>query len=941
VILSKLLGSLSFILVLAAIAGADISSAELAKLTADKSGGSPGDDYGWCVAISGDTAVVGVPRDDDDGGDSGAVMIFVRSGTTWTLQAEITASDATAGDEFGTAVALYDDLLVIGAPYNDHTGLTDAGAVYVFERQSVHFDQRFKLTASDAASDDRYGSAVAIDVETLLVATSVAATASGAVYPYRRLAVLWTEHPKVTGDFASGDSFGSSVAISGSSALIGAATDPTGGADAGAAYVFVRSGTNWSREARFQGVDTVLGDAFGASIAIDGDTAVVGARQQVGCGGGATPGAAYVFTRSGTSWVQEQKLVKPDASACDDFGYSVDVEGDDVVVGSRLDDQSALDAGAAYVFVRNGTTWSFEAKVTGTDASTGDLFGNAVGFSADTLVVGATEDSHAGGAAVGSAYVLVRSGTTWSQQTKLSETDAEGLDELGSAAALEGDTAVLGAQRDSQGNVVDGGSVYVFKRDGAAWGEVQKLTASDAGQDHRFGGAVTLQQDTLLVGAFFDDDLGPDSGSAYVFTRSGATWTEDSKLLASDGGPGDLFGHALDMAGDTAVVGAMAHGLGGAAYVFQRSGTAWSEQQKLVSSDIDASDRFGNSISISTDTILVGAWGDNHAGTDSGSAYVFQRVGTVWGEQQKLTANDADQGDMFGDTVSVDGDTAVVGAWRDRGVNSDEGAAYVFVRAGTVWTQQQKLLPSDPFYRGYFGFTTLVEGDRILIGAPGKDDAAGAVYVFQRTGTTWTQQLKLVASDGLDNDNLSYSVALWEDTVLAGAYHDNTGIPLAGGTGSGYLFGLVDSASFCNALDGALDSCPCNNPGDPGSGCEIRHGTGGVRLDLVTQESGAPNRVTWSGTGFPTMGSPASIVIRSPLVQPVPLVFGDGLLCIGAPLVRLGATFASNGITTQIHGHGSMAGSGFFYYQLWFRNIPASFCTPGAFNLSNARALTW
>jgi hypothetical protein len=151
----------------------------------------------------------------------------------------------------------------------------------------------------------------------------------------------------------------------------------------------------------------------------------------------------------------------------------------------------------------------------------------------------------------------------------------------------------------------------------------------------------------------------------------------------------------------------------------------------------------------------------------------------------------------------------------------------------------------------------------------------------------------------------------------------------------------VETASFCNAIDGALALCPCANPGNPGSGCDIRHATGGVMLDLIGQERGATNRVTWSGTGFPSMGAPASVVIRSNFLQPVPLAFGDGLLCISAPLVRLGATLASGGTTTHIHGHDTGAGVGSFYYQLWFRNLPASFCRPGAFNLSNGWTLTW
>ena len=151
----------------------------------------------------------------------------------------------------------------------------------------------------------------------------------------------------------------------------------------------------------------------------------------------------------------------------------------------------------------------------------------------------------------------------------------------------------------------------------------------------------------------------------------------------------------------------------------------------------------------------------------------------------------------------------------------------------------------------------------------------------------------------------------------------------------------IAAPSFCDGADGSLASCPCANPGDPDSGCNLQQGTGGVQLDVVAQETGASNGATMTGAGFPATSSPASIVIRASTLEAAPVPFGDGLRCIGTPLVRLAATFASSGSSTHTFGHGTMAGTGDFHYQLWFRNTPAMFCTPGAFNLSNGRRLTW
>jgi len=186
--------------------------------------------------------------------------------------------------------------------------------------------------------------------------------------------------------------------------------------------------------------------------------------------------------------------------------------------------------------------------------------------------------------------------------------------------------------------------------------------------------------------------------------------------------------------------------------------------------------------------------------------------------------------------------------------------------------------------------------------------------------------------------------------VTTGFMGPHSGLPALGNTTVGAMLNGIQlrlivppTPSFCDDADGSLASCPCANPGSPETGCDIQQGTGGVGLDLVSQENSPLNRVTWSGTGFPAASTPTSIVIRATALDPgAPVIFGDGLRCVGTPLVRLGAAFAVGGTATHTHGHGAMAGSGDFYYQLWFRNTPVMFCDPSAaFNLSNGRILTW
>ena len=318
---------------------------------------------------------------------------------------------------------------------------------------------------------------------------------------------------------------------------------------------------------------------------------------------------------------------------------------------------------------------------------------------------------------------LVRAATPENQQQKLTASDAFSGDFFGSVA-IDGDTAVVGASRDDDGGS-NSGSAYVFTRSGTTWTQQQKLTASDPGTSGNFGFSVAIDGDTVVVGA-------NGLGSAYVFTRSGTTWTQQQKLTASDTTSGEQFGRSIAVKGNTTVVGAPFSSTG-SAYVFTRSGTTWTEQQKLTASDAASGDQFGRSTAVDGDTAFVGDPHDDDSGSTSGSVYVFTRSGTTWTQQQKLTASDAAGGDQFGISFAVDGDTAIVGAHEDDDGGEGSGSAYVFTRSGTTWTQQLKLQASDTAEDDEFGEFVGVSGDTALVGTRRDDDAgssSGSAYVF-------------------------------------------------------------------------------------------------------------------------------------------------------------------------------------------------------------------
>ena len=405
----------------------------------------------------------------------------------------------------------------------------------------------------------------------------------------------------------------------------------------------------------------------------------------------------------------------------------------------------------------DATQVSQQVKLTASDADSGDFFGNAVALSGDTLVIAARRDRDEGRES-GSAYVFQRDGVAWAQQAKLTPSDLDAGDWFGDAVAISGNTIAIGAP-----NHDDQGAVYVFQRNGTAWTQRAKLTSADASTHDRFGNSIGISGDTIIVGAWRDEA----TGAAYVFQRSGATWRQQARLTATDSAAEDQFGGAVAISGDTAVIGAPrdddASTGSGSAYVFQRSGMTWVQRAKLTPRSGAADmDNFGRSVAVSQDIAVVGAF------SRSGAAYVFARSGTMWALQAVLTesarasaparsfqgisgsirilddAKNESVFDHFGESVSISGDTVVVGAYGAALATQgpDTGAAFVYQGSGTTWTKQARLTASDAGEHDELGISVAISGDIVVVGAQRDDDAgpnAGSAYVYQRSGVTWVQ----------------------------------------------------------------------------------------------------------------------------------------------------------------------------------------------------------
>jgi PKD repeat protein/uncharacterized membrane protein len=403
--------------------------------------------------------------------------------------------------------------------------------------------------------------------------------------------------------------------------------------------ITVRS-DNWIEQRKFAPVGLEAGDDFGQAVVLLSDTLVIGAWGDDD--NGVQSGSVYIFYRDqggGDNWGLVTKLLASDGAANDRFGWSLSLSGDVLVVGAPGKDSYA---GAAYIYYRDQggpDNWGEVTKTVAPDSAAWDRFGQAVALEGDVLVAGAWGDDD-NGAESGSAYILYRDQggpDNWGLHMKLNPTDGALDDQFGVSVALAGDTLVIGAWNDNDygGN---SGSAYIFYRDhGGAdtWGQVVKVNPNDGSANDQFGSALSLDGRVLVVGAWTDDDDGLDSGSAYIFYRDqGGTdnWGQVRKILPDDGGVDDRFGSALTVREDTIVVASPWHDTGGsldqgAAYVFYRyqdGGDRWGQAAKVYASDGASEDQFGYAVTISGDTLVVGARYDDDYGDSSGSAYLYE-----------------------------------------------------------------------------------------------------------------------------------------------------------------------------------------------------------------------------------------------------------------------------------------------------------------------------
>ncbi len=749
---------------------------EVAKLggLADTQG-DEGDQFGSAVAIEGDTAVVGVPGKDVSGANAGVALVFVRVAGVWTLQATLAPpSPAEADLAFGVSVAISNDTLVVGST----GGYSSSGAGYVYVRSGQTWSPQATLTGLDTGASDRLGSSVAISGDTAVVSAPQASTGfgpgSGATYVFTRTGATWSQQQKLLpADLAAFDQFGSSVAVDGNTVLIGADMDDSGfGENAGSAYVFTRTGGVWSQQQKLLPQTGKSVDFFGTAVALAGDVAVIGAPG-VELASLYASGAGYVFERTGGSWTETATLSPPAPTPGARYGIAVAVSAGVAALGPGGDYPET----PVYLFRAGGGAWGIEAALP-SGGQTQQSFGTAVALSGGTLLAGAPLVDN-----TGAAFVFTFTAGAWAQQARLDNTGTTRGDGFGSTVAVDGDTMAVGGPADDTPSARGSGSVTLFTRVGGVWTVLRKLVP-EPGETQRFGRSLALEGNLLVVGAGSQSYKG---GSVYLF-RKAVDWSLEQKLepVASTSD----FGESVATSAGTVLVGEPNGDFNnvysaGAVSVFIQSGGVWVVQQRLLAPTPKAYSSFGNTLGIAGDVAVIGSPGN------APRAYVFRRAGGIWTFSQELLATQS--GETFGTAIASNGSDLAVGSPGQGGYPVENGSVYVFKDAAGVYSLVQRLsCPSTAVYVRCGAWAAL-SGDTLLVGAPlglYAIPSAGSAAMFVRSGGQWFLQQQLLASDPAPQPSFGASAALAGTQVVVGAPATDAG---ARQSGAVYVFGPASS----------------------------------------------------------------------------------------------------------------------------------------------------
>ncbi len=751
--------------------GARLVGLEQAKLLPGDT--APGDQFGASIAAD-VWVVVGAPQDDDGGIGSGSAYVFTANTGSgaggYVLLGKLHASDALAGAGFGVQVATDGNVIAIAAK----------GAIYVFESIAKQYVEVAKLTAPDPGELD-FGKSLAISGDRIAVGGAYGA------YLYRREGQGFARYLTIDGGDGGTSLFGASVALDGDTLFVGA--PQFGGERQGSARAYELSGDQNTLKGKLEPVDRQPDDQFGKAVAVSGSTAVVCAAT----GFGAPPsGYAVVYVKGGDGFWQEQQRIDP-ARVTDDFSGPVDVLGDAVMLGTKgAFGHAVIFAPQAGVWVESAR---LNATGAGSDDQPGAAVAIDASPAGGYLLYAGAPGDDTGGASSGAAYWFfaetfdVKVPVDLPSEGKLiAGGDAEG-DRFGGAVAISGTTLAVGAHGDDEQGTASG-AVYTYDLDGVAWQPQGKMVALGR-PGTGFGSAVALAGNWLAVGAP-DDAIEPTAhGALHLFERTASAWESRSMIQIYEPGAQQHFGQALAATGTTLVVGAPGRLEGntptGIAYVYELGATEWLQTAELLPEALPQGADLGVAVATDGELALLGAPGEDNL---EGAAYVFARSASGWVEDGRIVASQREGKSGYAEAVATQAGLVVVGASSEDGASRDSGAVYLYANEGGAWVETAKLLPDLPDDNEQFGSRVALDGDLLAVAARGRQ----AVQLYRRTTGVWARDSLVAPGDATGNTLFGSAAVLSASTLVVGDEGDDD---RGDASGSAYVFSLRSTFGDC------------------------------------------------------------------------------------------------------------------------------------------------
>ena len=731
-----------------------------AKLTSSTA--YSGDNIGGSVSIEGDYILIGASQTRTSRYSSnnvGAVYLFKKEGNDWIEKQKLFSPRRITNDFFGSNVKLSNGTAFVTA-VNDDTTLPDAGAVYTFKIQNDELIQESIIQIDTPLFYHRFGSSLDVAGNVLAVGAVLDdefGTDAGAVYLFNKENDIWIQKAKIKAeDTRSNAGFGTRVALSGKNMIVSNVYHRQN------AYIFQTNTVQLTVEENYKLLltnDTIPDYNSGVYVGTPDSGTDFGLVDL--CQNGSAPLKKTFILKSTGCMPVEISSVSVEGST--DFSVSVasnSIAGGDSTVLTVTYTPTQYGIQKAYISIFNndpqvneyrfavqGTGATLmpsnenQQKVTATDGARFDQLGGAVAISGNYAIAGASSANSSRGA----VYIYKKENNVWIEQTKLTIPNASFLTNFGYSVAIDGEYAVVGARNDRETGT-RAGAVYVFKRDGNNWIQQARLEATNRVINDYFGSSVSISGNYIIVGAENKDINGTKTGAAYIYKRTGTTWTLQTELVATDGQDGDKFGTSVSIYGNHAVVGASNVDNFGVVYAYKLENEEWTLQNKIISPQMRYQGEFGAAVDVENGYLVIGAPKQAGGYYNSGTAWVYKYDGYDWREHQRLSVNgvfvNTMRNSLFGNSVSISNNYIIVGAKEHLGRGNQSGNAYVYRRSRNEFYNSYATqvifnsieLTSDSVSTGdYFGFSVAIDGDNAIVGAVGDDqleNASGAVYFF-------------------------------------------------------------------------------------------------------------------------------------------------------------------------------------------------------------------